>query len=287
MSRITTSVIASTVLLSGVTLLGSAVIGGIAPAKLLAQQIVYPSTSDPNGVMVTGQGVASVPADVAEIRFAASAVDPEAADEALQEQLENSSGKPLSPRSSARIIRSEITEASLKPIVAAIVATGIPASAVQVSMDGANASSPYRRSPRNSAGTIRVTLEKPSRSSVQKVVDAGDAAAKTAKLFAQVYLKYRVNDCPALEKAAYRAAVNDAQRRAQAIAAATGVQLAAQPSIAEAFYSTFYPSPCNPSNKSFYPTGDSLYTEGFAPYNANTEATVETRKDIFVTYKLK
>ena len=64
MSRITLSLIASTVLLSGV-----AIVEFIAPAKLLAQQIVYPSTSDPNGVMVTGQGIASAPADVAEVRF--------------------------------------------------------------------------------------------------------------------------------------------------------------------------------------------------------------------------
>lgn len=286
MSRITVSLIASTVLLSGVTL-----IQVIVPTKLLAQQIVYPSTSDPNGVMVTGQGIASVPADVAEVRFVVSSVNPGASDEGFPAQIELGeigegqppvAGKPK-PKPSA-----QVTEASLKSIAAAIVATGIPASAIQVSVDGANANRPYRRSPRNSAGTIRVTLDKPSRSSVQKVVDAGDDAAKAAKLFAQAYLKYRVNDCAALEKAAYTAAVNDAQRRAQAIATATGVQLAAQPSIAEAFYSTFYPSPCNPTNKSFYPTGgDSLYSEGFTPYTANAEATVETRKDIFVTYKMK
>lgn len=119
------------------------------------------------------------------------------------------------------------------------------------------------------------------------MVDAGDNAAKTAKLFTQQYLQYRLNDCAALEKTAYTAAITDAQRRAQAIASATGVQLAEHPSIAEAFYSTFYPSTCNPSTKSFYPSGDSFYSEGFIPYSTKIEATVETRKDLFVTYKIK
>ena len=184
--------------------------------------------------------------------FSVSTVDLEANGGELQSQLRNTSGKPLA-------------EASLQPIVTAIAATGVPTSAIQVSVDGAKRG--YGRSRNYSTGTIRVMLEKPSRSSLQAVVNAGENAAKTAKLFPQVYSQYRMNDCAALEKTAYTAAVKDAQRRAQAIAAATSVQLTEPPSIAEAFYSTFYPSACNPSNKSFYPpVGDSPYSEGFASY---------------------
>ena len=277
MAHITISLITSTVLCSGV-----AIATVIAPAKLLAQQIFYPSTSDPNGVMVTGQGVASAPADVAEIRFSVSSTNPEALDEGGASSTPEALGK--------KKPQVQVTEASLKPIVAAIAATGIPASAIQVSVEEVRVNRANRRLPQGSAiGTIRVTLEKPSKSSVQKAIYAGDDAAKTTKLFVQGYLKYRVNDCAALEKAAYTAAVNDAQKRAQAIASAINVQLAEHPSITEAFYTTFYPSPCNPSNKSFYPNFDSnsTYIEGFIPYSPSVEANVETRKDIFVTYKTK
>lgn len=114
MSRITLSLLTSTVLLSGVAIVGNTVMELIAPAKLLAQQIVYPSTSDPNGVMVTGQGIARTPADVAEIRFLVSGTDPEAADAEMR-QVENNSSKPSSGKTKPQL---QVTEASLKPIVA-------------------------------------------------------------------------------------------------------------------------------------------------------------------------
>lgn len=86
-----------------------------------------------------------------------------------------------------------------------------------------------------------------------------------------------MNNCQALEQAAYQSAIEDAQNRANSIAAATGTRLRLVPSVAEPFYGVFLPG---------------CYSEGNLPFGSNTSSPydpddpveVRVNKDIFVTY---
>ena len=241
--------------------------------KTLMAQLFYPPVSDRPGVMVQGQGKATAPADTARIEFLFS-----------NQYSEEPEGKtPKAPK--------PLTQASLKPIVDALVAVGVPATAIEINTNPSNPPAfPFPISATEGAVQMVVRLEKPTRDRVQQIVKvAGDEKIFKGKFSLQnTNVEYAINDCPALERAAYAAAVNNARSRATALSEALGVKIADVPSIAESSFSLF-----NIFSASSSACGSAGSTPVFPfsafkkPFNPATPAEVEVKKDIFVTYTIR
>ncbi|MBW4542988.1 MAG: SIMPL domain-containing protein [Symplocastrum torsivum CPER-KK1] len=253
----------------------------------LIAQLFYPSVSDRQGLMVQGQGRASAPADRARLEFQFTNNF-----SAFGEVVEGESSSSETPESATPAELEPITQATLKPVVDALVARGIPASAIEVNISPTNSSAfPFPFPFPTSSGTaqILVTLDTPTRERVQEVVTVGgDPKTLGENVTIQtVNVSYTVSDCQPLEKAAYVAAVNDARNRARALSEALGVRIAEIPSVAEAPFAGFLPSApsssCNAQGSSLPFPFNGLQQ----PYDPSVPATVEVKKDIFATYAIR
>ncbi len=232
----------------------------------LMAQLFYPSVSEQNAIMVIGQGQVSTPADMARVVFVFSSNDPSEFPE---------EGSPSKPAQKAVPITKEL----LKPIVDALVTIGLSANDIELYVNTQSSSFPL-----NQGGSqVLVELEKPTRERVQQVVTVASTAASNNKLFPQsVDVQYTLNDCSSLETKAYLAAINDAENRAKALAAAIGVQVRDTPSVAEEPFGRLI-SPCNSKvNLPSFPFG------GFASsYDPSAPAEVQVWRNVFVTYTIK
>jgi len=241
----------------------------------LMAQLFYPPVSDRQGVMVQGQGKASAPADTARIEFLFTNMT-----EPSEDPEGQTPSKPPKP----------ITQATIRPVIDGIVALGVPASAIEVNTNPTDTQAfPFPIPTSEGAVQLLVRLEKPTRDRVQQIVKvAGDQQNLNSNVSLQsMNVQYNVNDCPALEKAAYAAAVNDARSRARALSEALGVKIADVPSIAESSFSLFNffgssGSSCGSTNTPIFP-----FSVLQRPYDPNAPAEVEVKKDIFVTYTVR
>ena len=251
--------------------------------KVTNAQLFYPPASDRHSLMVIGQGVVRVPADTADIELVFSSGG---SNDELQTQP---SSLPETRRISSPTLlfnyktaaeslpsKKSLTKATLQPIVNSLVAKGISADKIQVQINP--------NSSENNA-KILVRLEKPTRERVQEIV--GTANKSTSQIenlsVKSVGVEYAVNDCQALQSSVYQSAMKDAQSRAQALATAMEVKLST-PSVAEPFYTLFYPS-CNSKTGVPLPSFASFLLS--PAYNPDAPAEVEMKKDIFVTYTTK
>ncbi|MHC5762666.1 SIMPL domain-containing protein [Nostoc sp.] len=257
-------------------------VGALTP-KVTNAQLFYPPASDRHSLMVIGQGVVRVPADTADIELVFSSGG-------SNDQLETQpSSLPQTRRISSPTLllnyktaaeslpnKKSLTKATLQPVVNDLVAKGIRADKIQVQINP--------NSSENNA-KILVRLEKPTRDRVQEIVaTANKSTSKLENLSVKsVDVEYAVNDCQALQSSVYQSAMKDAQSRAQALATAMGVKLDT-PSVAEPFYTLFYPS-CSSKTGVTLPSFASFLLS--PTYNPDAPAEVEMKKDIFVTYTTK
>ncbi|NEQ23814.1 MAG: SIMPL domain-containing protein, partial [Microcoleus sp. SIO2G3] len=239
------------------------------------------SVSDRQGLMVQGQGVASAPADKAVIEFQVTN-----SYAAFEEVIEGSSSEtpevtPSEPK--------PITQATLKPMVDALVNSGIPSSAIEVNASPTGSSSPAFPFPTSSGiAILLVTLNTPTREQVQEIVTIASDPKRLGEDFTiqGINVSYTVRDCQPLEKEAYIAAVNDARNRARSLSEALGVNIAEVPSVAEAPFAGFLPSA--PSSCSSQGSSLPFPFSGLQqPYDPSASATVEVKKDIFATYAIR
>ncbi|QFS45102.1 SIMPL domain-containing protein [Nostoc sphaeroides] len=283
-------------------------VGALTP-KVTNAQLFYPPASDRHSLMVIGQGVVRVPADTADIELVFSSA---ASNDELETQPSSlpqtrrisspsgyASGTPrangspslleqqdraasptqlLNYKTAAESLPSKksLTKATLQPVVNSLVTKGISADKIQVQIN-ANSSE-------NNA-KILVRLEKPTRDRVQEIVGTANKATNEIENLSvkSVGVEYAVNDCQALQSSVYQSAMKDAQSRAQALATAMGVKLGT-PSVAEPFYTLFYPS-CSSKTGVPLPSFASFLLS--PAYNPDAPAEVEMKKDIFVTYTTK
>jgi len=257
-------------------------VGALTP-KVTNAQLFYPPASDRHSLMVIGQGVVRVPADTADIELVFSSG---ASNDQLQTQPSSlpetrrisSPTLLLNYKTAAESLPSKksLTKATLQPVVNSLVAKGISADKIQVQIN-ANSSE-------NNA-KILVRLEKPTRDRVQELVATANKATSELENLSvkNVGVEYAVNDCQALQSSVYQSAMKDAQSRAQALATAMGVKLNT-PSVAEPFYTLFYPS-CSSKTGVPLPSFASFLLS--PTYNPDAPAEVEMKKDIFVTYTTK
>ncbi|MBD2678303.1 MULTISPECIES: SIMPL domain-containing protein [Nostoc] len=257
--------------------------------KVANAQLFYPPASDRHSLMVMGQGVVRVPADTADIELVVSSKN---SNEELQTQpstlsqvrrvtlpvLLLNTKTPIGqiPPTPALESQKPLTKANLQPIIDSLVTNGISADKIQVQVNP--------NSTENNA-KILVRVEKPTRDRIHEIV--GTANKATSKLenltINNVGVEYAVNDCQALQSSVYQSAMKDAQSRAQALATAMGVKLGAA-SVAEPFYTLFYPS-CNSKSGVTLPSFASFLLT--PTYDPDAPAEVEMKKDIFVTYTVK
>ncbi len=257
-------------------------VGALTP-KVTNAQLFYPPASDRHSLMVIGQGVVRVPADTADIELVFSSG---ASNDQLQTQPSSlpetrrisSPTLLLNYKTAAESLPSKksLTKVTLQPVVNSLVAKGISADKIQVQIN-ANSSE-------NNA-KILVRLEKPTRDRVQELVATANKATSELENLSvkNVGVEYAVNDCQALQSSVYQSAMKDAQSRAQALATAMGVKLNT-PSVAEPFYTLFYPS-CSSKTGVPLPSFASFLLS--PTYNPDAPAEVEMKKDIFVTYTTK
>ncbi|MCW5317956.1 DUF541 domain-containing protein [Nostoc sp. KVJ3] len=277
--------------------------------KAANAQLFYPPASDRHSLMVIGQGVVKVPADTADIELVFSSPDSNNQLETKPSSLSQTrrisspsgyaSGTPRANGSPSLVEQQDqaasptlllnyqtvaeslpskksLTKATLQPVVNSLVAKGISTDKIQVQI-----------SPNSSENNakILVRIEKPTRDRVQEIVATANKATSELKNVSvkSVGVDYEVNDCQALQSSVYQSAMKDAQSRAQALASAMSVKLDT-PSVAEPFYTLFYPS-CSSKTGVPLPSFASFLLS--PTYNPDAPAEVEMKKDIFVTYTTK
>jgi uncharacterized protein YggE len=161
--------------------------------------LTYPTLSQPRTITVLGQGQAIAPADLAQLKFL---IADRTALNSLNDPVPDGPNLDRSPMRADR----------LQPIIAALVAIGIPQDAIAVQPSTVD------------SAELSVQISKPTRQRVQQVVLTANRAAQSNQLLVQrVGAEYRLNNCQPFENAARRAALQDAQRRIQALATAAQV----------------------------------------------------------------
>lgn len=240
--------------------------------RILITQLFYPPVTDPQALRVPGRGRASKPADTARLAFK---IGTGASSESL----------PEGTLSYAQVAQAPVTRETLKPIVDAIAATGVPADAIQVKITEPRPSAlPFPFPSTGSAGgaEVVVTIEQPTRDRLEKIVTAANQAVSKNKeiSISSVDVQFSAKDCQALERTAYQTAVQDAQTRASAIAQAMGAKMRRVGSVAEPFYNAYLPGCDSQGNLPF--GGDSA-----ASYDPNAPIEVEVTKELFVTFPVE
>lgn len=224
--------------------------------ELLAQ--IY--TGDRRMISVVGQGQASLPADIAQIQF-----------------FFNKTGPGPGGKAPA-----EITEATMKPIVDALVKAGVPANAIRVEINPQE-SRPYGPPPQG--GRMLVELTKPTRGRLRQIISLVETTNRnTTKFYMNPATSLcGVNDFSVLENAARQSALNNALNRAKGVAAATNVQLGDILSVMEfpSFGSAF--SPCD-SQSVYRPFGRQTK---LTPFNPSAPAEVQIETGVITTYSIK
>jgi uncharacterized protein YggE len=239
----------------------------------LTAQLFYPLASEKSTIQVIGKGKVTKAADSALLKFNFNA---------------NTSELPIASQAfqSAQAGSSTLTKETFKPIVDALIALGIPADSITVKIKNNYSGSssfpfPFPSSDIEGNAQISVILEPITKERLKTIVDKVTSISTESKTFylADVKVDFRVNNCEALERDAYIAAVKDAQNRAKAIATAVEAELVRVPSISEPFYNVFIPT-CNTE-------GTLPFSQSSATYDPDTPVEVEITKDVFVTYTAK
>lgn len=239
-------------------------------------QLYYPPVSDRQGIQVFGQGQVKLPADKAILEFSFGREAPPAP---APTPGEGDTSFPLPPPPKP-IVRTD-----LQPVVDAIAALGVPSQDIKVKLDATSLISLSSTKPQ-----ITFEIEKPTRSRVERIVEGvKEAAREKAKLTVDaVNVGYATKDCQKLTSTAYDAAVRDAKSRAEAIASSLKVKLKAVPTVSESFfYDIFVPLCVTESGESLpLPWGYGNFRL-LPPYNPDTPAEVQLRRDLFVTYPVE
>ena len=243
-------------------------------------QLLYPPASDQGAVSVTGQGRASVPADVARIEVLVTNLDPNAPYPPYEVGPD---GFPIEPEPLPE--PPPITRLSLQGVVDALTAAGVPESAIRVNIDVVDTQSYYYY---GTGDSLVVNLEDPTRDRVNGLVqvinDALEGQTPQQVVFVdRLYVDYAIAECAVIEQAAYENAMADAQLRAEAIADSMDVSLSNPPSVAELPFLGRLLSPCNEEKDLvaalFYGSAPSFY-------DPEAPAEVTVYRELMVTYSV-
>ena len=238
--------------------------GYVSPDEAAGQIVAEAAVGSLEGLTVAGYGMASANADsaIVELYFStgASEIPVPGAEEGSESR-------------STQVQTVSITEADLQPVIDAIVAQGVNRDDIEF-LGGSYYDPAY------GSATLRVTLR--DLDSLGKIVQAAtDAAAGLSGIVLQgSYVSYTISDCAALERAALRAAKEDADARATSLADALGVGRGAVVGAANYAYTPFGGTACEASYVIPYPVGGVRYAEGQA-------SQVQLYATVTVTYEIQ
>jgi uncharacterized protein YggE len=145
-------------------------------------------------------------------------------------------------------------EAEIQPLINALVQAGVPAENIQFTVQTYFGQDP-------TAQSFRVIVS--DLSLLSRIVETAYQTAENSVLFlGQISVVYTLNDCTALEEAAMRAAVADANERAAVLARTLAVGLGGVTGASH--YSNFPSTPCESSNSlpGHFGSGGVQYVEG-------------------------
>jgi uncharacterized protein YggE len=226
-----------------------------------------------DGITVQGFGSASADADsaIVEFYFSRNGPVPDTGTRGIEPGA-NSSGGVAEPAAPNLQEVAPITEGDLQPVIDAIVAAGVAREDIEF-----NGQSYFDKF--SSSATLRAKVSNVD--AVDGVVkSANDAAAGlSGVVLNSTNVAYTVKDCPALEEAAMRVAVEDAKERSAVFARSLGVGVGAVRGASN--YSYFGGTPCDPG---FYPGPIPL--AGIA-YAQGQPRQVQVIANISVTYAIQ
>lgn len=253
-------------LLSGLFLFSSPLATNAIPLDAVSQ-LFYPPANNPQTFMVLGKGKARQKADTAVLELSLGAAT-----------LTDEDTMTLSLTAQNKTPQ----ESQAEKIIDALVAIGVNRTDIQVrcpqsSSGGFPFPFPFPSQSDDSQTKIFITVENPSHPRLQQILTTAGKAMGKEQSIDKVGVRYRVNDCQALQREAYRNAIKDAQNRASALAEALEVQLNPVPSIAEPFYGVILPEGCT--------TGENFWSD--TTYNASEAIEVQANKDIFATFSVR
>ncbi len=241
-------------------------------SNYLMAQLFYPPVTDPSALRVPGRGRASEPANLGRLIF-------EFEDSNFPESL------PEGTLFYSEVAQKPLTKDSFEAIVDALVASGVTTEAIEVKITSPRPSVlpfPFPSTGTPGSAKILVKVEQPTRERLEPIVTTiSEATSKNDSLsISSVNVQYFAKDCEVLERAAYQAAVRDAQNRASAIAEAMGATMRGVGSVAEPFYKVYF-SGCN-NDASLPFVGDDT-----SPYDPDAPMEIEVNKEIFVTFPVE
>jgi uncharacterized protein DUF541 len=193
----------------------------LVPARALAQ----PVPGQMPGIVATGFGTASEPAQSATLQFLVGFNQFFGMGAPMMESVEIGPGTPetgpapvIEPSATGRL-----TEDQLAPIVEALVAAGAAEDAIEIAIPAATdvfgLGGP-------DAGEIEITVEQPEAALLIGLVAAArDAAPGAGMTILHIGAQYEAADCAALIQQARDLAIADAQKRAEGLATGLGVML--------------------------------------------------------------
>ncbi|MBD3883116.1 SIMPL domain-containing protein [Phormidium tenue FACHB-886] len=251
------------------------------PAALEVAQLFYPpATPDQQVLMVVGHGQVKRAADKAEVAIVVVNYNPYA-------YSENPDAPPPPPQ--------PLAQATLKPVLDAIAAAGVPADAIKVrigsSQPSYNSSDPFSYYGEGSA-VLQFDLTQPTTQQVERIMTAVEGAVSNRdELYLQDrYVSYTAASCDGLAQEAYVAAVADARERAQVLATAMNVELMEVPSVAEsagAFGLPFNPYAVSPCDLEDIPAAAAAGYTTPSYYDPSLPAEVTLQRDLYVTYPIE
>jgi hypothetical protein len=184
-----------------------------------------------------------------------------------------------------------IPQQTLQPILNSLAQNGVTVEQVKIDTD----SRLYRESAR-----LTFELKDPSRDRLQKLFSDVEAAAKAGNLnLERQETRYTTNRCPELNRAVYRAALDNARSRATALAEAMEVRLGSVPSVSESAFSGALTLLFNAvSNNSFsYCDSANALVQSFDPkslpelqfeaYDQQRPIEVQGYRELYVTFPIR
>ncbi|NJR59159.1 MAG: SIMPL domain-containing protein [Cyanobacteria bacterium CRU_2_1] len=179
-----------------------------------------------------------------------------------------------------------LSRADLQPVIDALVAAGIPASAIEVSLPSDGAANPYYSYYYPGSVTVSFSVSQPSRERVREIVaTVEESVSGSERMYLQDRLvQYTIDTsrCDALIREAYTAALTDARDRATLLAEIIGVEIGDTPSVSDfAGYFTPTLSPCDAPSNYIYTYASPTYYDPSAP----TE--VQLQRGVFVSYPIE
>lgn len=183
-------------------------------------QLFYPQPSENQRIQVIGIGEASQSADRAAftLQFAPKGND-----------------------SGLRGMQTALTQTDLEPILAALEAEGITVIETEISQPSSQGLPfPIPGTSQSGGAEIVVALENPEPEDLDRVIEIVKPVGSDRVTLKTAKVQFELDNCAALERETYQAAVEDAQNRAEAIADSIGATLE-MPSVSEPFYTVALP----------------------------------------------